>query len=832
MAPQFRYKSFVKLLWGAIILGILMVAAIFVMVSKTQMPDTKALENPEYEYASMIYSSDMQELGRYYKYNREWLDFDEINPHLVNALIATEDERFYKHSGIDLRSTIRAFFFLGKKGGASTITQQLAKLFFTQRASSFVKRVWQKLKEWVIAAEFEKRYTKQEILSMYLNKFDFLHNSHGVGAAAITYFGKNQKKLTLTESAILVGMLKNPSLFNPKKYPTNATKRRNVVLKQMVKNNLLKEEEYHKLRTEAIDNSKFKRSSHNDGHAPYFRATLTSFLKALLDDPRYKKPDGSKYNIYQDGLKIYTTIDMGMQQHAEAAMRTHMKSLQKKYNSVWKDKNPWTHDANPYQESIRTESLNRLVRNSDRFIKLRGKYLSQISQELSEAHPKARLWDADIMRMIKASKEEEYLHQLRLDAIITKSQETVYKDMLADAKWPAFKTAWLALNQKAKTIFNKPVEMKVFDFNFEGEKDTIMSPLDSVKYHRMFMQFGSISMVPNTGEVKTWVGGIGHKYFKYDHVKSDRQVGSTFKPFVYATAISRVGFSPCHPVPDIQYIIPKGDPDFGLLEEWRPGNANEKFSGKVMTLMEGLKTSTNSISVWLMKQIGNANAVRETAVNFGIEKDKIPNAPSICLGTPAINALELTSAYNSFANDGIYNKPIFIQKIEDNNGKNIYTAIPEERRVLASEYNYTMVEMLKYAASSRASWLKSEFGGKTGTTNDYVDGWFMGISPTLVTGTWVGGEDPWIRFLTLANGAGSKMARPVYLDFMQKLESDSNYDLGPHNAFKIPEGDLVETDCSKYDQLRRQQQQKAAQDTTPKFERVLDDEFDDEFEGN
>lgn len=823
-----------------VLVGLICVTLIFAMVSRTQMPDTKSLENPEYEYASIIYTRDFEELGRYFKYNREWYDFENINPHLVNALIATEDERFYKHSGIDFRGTIRAIVYMGSKGGASTITQQLAKLFFTQRSSSFVKRVWQKLKEWVIAVEFEKRYTKQEILSMYLNKFDFLYNSYGIGAAAQTYFGKNQKDLTIDESAVLVGMLKNPGLYNPQKFPDNARKRRNVVLNQMVRNKLLKREAYDTLKIMAVDISNFKRTTHTDGPAPYFRSSLTKYLKALLDDDQYKKPDGSKYNIYQDGLKVYTTIDLGMQNHAESAMKAHMKQLQSKYFKVWENRDPWTYDATEYQLNLRKDKLNRAVRDSERFRDLRSNYMADISQQIEDKIKGARLRDIDILRMKSQKKNTDYFREARVKGTISKSQEQLYKKIMADPLFNSLLSQWNKLNDKAKSAFNQPVQMKIFAYNFESELDTLMTPMDSVKYHQMHMQLGSMSIEPSTGEVRTWVGGIGHKYFKFDHVKSDRQVGSTFKPFLYTTAIFQQGMSPCQKVADIQYTIPKGDPDFGLLESWSPANANKKFSGEKMTLMEGMKKSKNSVSLWLMKELGNAKRVIDLASNMGIERSKIPDAPSICLGTPDLNVFEMTNAYSCFANTGNYISPVFVTKIESNEGKVIYSAIPETRKVLPEEYNYTMVEMLKHASSSQASRLNGVFGGKTGTTNDYVDGWFMGITPSLVTGTWVGGEDPWIRFLSLMNGQGGVMARPFFLRFMQKLEADPKYALLFQNEFPVPEGEIPVLDCSKYDQLTQLQIEKMEKDSTlmdsleiKKLEKAIEDEFDEEFdEGN
>ncbi len=791
-------KSLSRWIWIGAILGIFCFALMMVLISLTKMPDTEELENPNYEFATLIYSADMQELGRFFKFNRENVSYESLNPYITKALIATEDERFFKHSGIDVRGTARALVYMGKKGGASTITQQLAKLFFTDRSSNIVKRIYQKFKEWAIAIEFEKRYTKEEIIAMYLNKFDFLYNSYGVSPAAQTYFQKNQRELRVEEAAVLVGMLKNPSLYNPKKFPENAQKRRNIVMYQMVKNGYLKKTDFDSLSQIPVDASKFQRTIHSDGVATYFRATLTSYLKKLLEDPKYKKPDGTKYNIYEDGLTIYTTIDMQMQQHAEAAVTAHMKELQARYFAFWKGKDPWTYKADETQRKIRRDGLKRLIRESERFASMKTKYMNEPIQAVLSKYPTSRMWDADILRMKKAEGDKNYLNRLLKDEYISKNQKQTYEKVLADPLWKDVKMQWGRLDQNADKEFSKDVSMKIFDYETGREKTVTMTPLDSIRYHRMHMQLGSVSMDPRNGEVKTWVGGIGNKYFQYDHVLADRQVGSTFKPFIYATAISQQALSPCTKVDDIQYTIPARDPNFGLMESWSPSNARGTFSGAKMTLLDGLKTSTNSVSVWLMMQLGSPELVRDMVQQMGISKRKVPSAPSICLGSANLNVLEMTSAYCTFANNGIFQKPTFVKKIVDKNGKIVYQSTPEKRRVIQERYNHVMVEMLKYAASSRQSWLETEFGGKTGTTNDYVDGWFMGITPELVTGTWVGGEDQWIKFETLNDGQGGVMARPYFLDFMKRIESDPKIDYDETAQFYQPAGDVIEMDCSKY----------------------------------
>lgn len=833
-------KGLSKFIWVAFIIGTILGILTLVYISASKIPDTEELENPSYEFATLVYSADMQELGRYFKYNRENVKFESLNPHIVNALIATEDERFYKHSGIDIKGTARALFYLGKKGGASTITQQLAKLFFTNKSSNIVKRIWQKLKEWVIAIEFERRYTKDEIIAMYLNKFDFLYNSYGVAPAAQTYFKKKQDELTVDEAAILVGMLKNPSYYNPKKFPINAQKRRNVVLYQMVKNGKLTRDEFDKIKEEPIDASKFQRTIHYDGVAPYFRATLTTHLKKLLDDPKYAKPDGTKYNIYEDGLTIYTTIDMKMQEHAEAAVTSHMAQLQARFFNWWRGKDPWTYKTEGAQGQIRKDALDRLIRESERFGAMKQRYMNTVSQEVLNKYPDARMWDSDILRMRKAHNDGNYLTRLNMEGYISKKQKIAYESVLQDPIWNQIQTQWARLNQNVDEEFKKTRDMEVYDYRTGEERSVSMSPMDSIRYHRMHMQLGSVSMDPRNGEVKTWIGGINNKYFKYDHVLSDRQVGSTFKPFVYATAISQQAISPCLQVDDIQYTIPAHDPNFGLLKSWSPSNA-KSFSGRKMTLMEGLKTSTNSVSVWLMMQLGSPELVRNLANDLGISKRKIPSSPSICLGAADLNVLEMTAAYTTFANNGVYQKPIFVRKIVDKNGKIIYQSTPDKKRVINEKYNNVMVEMLKYAASFVQPQLETEFGGKTGTTNDYVDGWFMGIAPELVTGTWVGGEDQWIKFETLSDGQGGVMARPFFLDFMKRIEADKELDYNPKSEFYVPPGDRIEMDCSKYiaeptmvqevpnmedgDSLVTEDLDK------PKFQKVIqiEDEFEEEF---
>ena len=496
------YLPIVKWGWLLLVTGLVLIMALFVLVSFTKMPDTEELENPDYEQASIIYADDLSELGRYYSKNRVLLTFDELNPYLINALIATEDERFFSHSGIDAKGTARAILFFGNRGGASTITQQLAKQFFTKRSRSFVRRVWQKMKEWVIAVEFEKRYTKEEIIAMYLNKFEFIYSSFGVSSAARTYFGKDQKELSLDEAAILIGMLKNPYTYNPRKHPENALKRRNVVLRQMVKNKFITNDEYELIKEKPIDVSNFKRTIHYEGPAPYFRSTLTTYLKNLFQQKKYLKPDGTPYDIYEDGLKFFTTINKKMQHHAESVAIEHMNGIQQKYFSRWKNKDPWTFRADEKQKAIRKTAFNKLVRDSERYQSMRHQLLGESINEINELVPEARLWESDISRLLQEEKEPGYLSKLRRKEIISTKQMKIYAEILKTGAWKKLKKERRLLDEKAMTVFNKKREMKVFSFSENMEKTVTMSPLDSIRYHEQHLQIGSVAIEPSSGHVK------------------------------------------------------------------------------------------------------------------------------------------------------------------------------------------------------------------------------------------------------------------------------------------------------------------------------------------
>jgi penicillin-binding protein 1A len=790
------YERIIRWMWRVVALSIGGILVSLVLLSFSDLPDTEELENPRSELASEIIAADGSVLGRYFIENRVPVAFDEISPFVEQALVATEDERYYKHSGIDFRALGRAItktFILQDKssGGASTITQQLAKLLFTgKKADNFAKRIIQKLKEWIIAVRLERKYTKEEIMAMYLNKFDFLYDSYGIKSAAETYFGKSQDSLNIQEAAMLVGMLKNPSLFNPKRKLEKATQRRSVVFDQMRKNGILTEEEYDSLKVLPVDLTRFRRKTHTQGLATYFRSSLAEeLMKVILpgEDAR-KKADGVPYNIWKDGLKIYTTIDPVVQEHAERAMEAHMAKVQQRFWNLWfkrKKISPWdfkdseTTDA---ELAFRKRKLAQLVRYSDRYVVMRDGAIGSLESDLETQVSGLRLDDFAIEKMLKG-----------------KDLSGPQREAMQTEQWNELKRKWQALQKKVEQEFNKKVEMTVFDYNGKMEKDTMMSPLDSLKYHHMFMQIGSLAIDPKTGHVKAWVGGINHKYFSYDHTRSNRQVGSTFKPFIYATAIALQGVSPCMEVDDVPRTISANTGNFQLLKDWTPRNSTNKYSYRKMRLRKALQQSVNSVSVFLMQQLGSTEPVIELLDNMGVDTKKIPKQPSICLGAADMSVMDMTGAYTTFANNGYHSKPIYITRIEDKNGRTIYSQDEQDNQALQEEPNYVMVEMLKYASGGMG--LSSEIGGKTGTTNNYVDGWFMGITPSLVVGTWVGGEDRWIRFTSLEEGQGSRMAKPFCKELISRLEKDpkaNGYDAKAR--FQRPGGDLsIGLDCNDYD---------------------------------
>ena len=811
------YERIAKWMWILAIAAMLGTVLVFLVLSFSDLPSVRQLENPKSEEATQVFAANGEVIGRYYTENRVPVSYDQLSPHLVNALIATEDERYHEHCGIDYRALGRAIFKTGvlgqeSSGGGSTITQQLAKLLFTGVASkSIVERIVQKLKEWIIAVRLERRYTKEEIMAMYLNKFSFINGAYGIKAASEIYFGKTQDSLDINEAAMLVGMLKNPSLYNPLRRPERVQHRRMVVLKQMQKNGLITQEEYDNIREEPLGVN-YSRQSHVDGIAPYFRMEVAKDVKKILERPECLQSDGTPYDIYRDGLRIYTTIDANMQRIAEETMIEHMSKVQKAFWRTWSvvNKDPWDYRERSSESEvpveIRKQALNKLVRNSDRYQGLRAKYLNRVIGNINRSNDlEFHADDREVERIIRDQEEKGLISDLVDRKLISSSLAAKYRQVQRSEHYPELESQWYALQDEVERQFNTEYEMKVFAYNDKMEADTVMTPMDSIKYHRMFLQTGILAVDPVTGYVKVWVGGINYKYFQFDHNRTSRQVGSTFKPFVYATAIAQQGFSPCYEVYDLPQTINPGDGTFYLAKSWTPDNADGKFTGQLMTLKEGLRKSKNTVSVHLMKQLGDTDPVRGLAHQMGIDSStrypngrfRVPKQPSICLGATDLTNMEMTGAYTTFANNGIYNKPIYIQRIEDKNGRIIYEEFPQERTAMNPNANYVMVEMLKYAAGGLG--IKSHAGGKTGTTNDYVDGWFMGITPNLVVGTWVGGEDRWIRFRSLLYGQGAFMAKPFFKKFIKKLENTEDIDYDPTAQFHRPPGNIgIEMNCDEY----------------------------------
>jgi len=830
-----------------LVLGLLTIFGTFRSIINGEMPSFSQLENPEYDLASIIYDTKDRPFGKYFIENREQISINELSPLVHDALISTEDERFYSHTGIDFKALVRVaiktvLFQQESSGGGSTISQQLAKLLFKRGSLSgqgtfqkIIKLVKIKLKEWIVAIRLEKQYTKEEIMIMYLNKFEFINGAHGLQAAAQTYFGKGQEELLPEEAAVLVGMLKNPSLYNPKRFPEKTKQRRNVVLNQMYLKELLTKEAFDSLSLKKVDMSNFKRDAHDVGPAPYFRSELTKWLQQLLKDEKITKANGSSYDVYRDGLKIFTTIDLDYQRLAEQSVHEHMADNQKKFDKVWKNKNPWTFEATPEQKEIRANVLNRKVKETERYIGLHNKYLGAIKSKVSKIIGDVPLNENVIKNLMKVKNENAKLSKLVADEIIKGKHQKAYEKLLTLDEWSELKSSYKRLQEDFEVVFNTKIKMKVFDYSEEGEKEVEMSPLDSVKYHNKHLQAGFLAIEPSTGEIKAWVGGVGYKYFKFDHINSRRQVGSTIKPFVYATAISLQGLSPCQEFEDIQYSIVPGDANLQVDTVWSPANANGKFTGNFYNLYQGLLYSKNSITVRLVKEMGSVEVIREVLNNVGIDKNErypdgrlvIPNVPSICLGAMDLTVLEMSGAYTTFPNGGSYTEPVFVSRIEDKNGSVLYVGVPERKQAINPLYNSVILDMLQNNVGGKYGiGVDVPIGGKTGTTNDYADGWFMSVTPELVMGTWVGGDDKWIRFLTLENGQGFKMARPIVKNFVKKLEADSLANFNSKVSFPEPPIGFDDLrDCEKYKQIKPEEEQNLLLEQRQRF-----DEFDEEFE--
>jgi penicillin-binding protein 1A len=825
---------------------IVLLCFIFWMILFSDLPGFDKLENPTSDQASVIYDVQGIPFGKYYVENRVPVIYDSLSPHIIQTTVLTEDDRFFDHHGIDFKALLRVgvkTVILRQKhaGGGSTLSQQLAKLLFKRpnlKNKNFFSRtgtlVYTKIKEWITAVRLEKNYTKEEILAMYLNQFEFINGAHGIHSAALTYFGKDQKDLTVLESATLVGMLKNPSYYNPVRFPDRCRERRNIVLGILASANYITNAERDSLRNEVIDMSNFKNSTQSEGPAPYFRAELTKFIKNLFTDENIRKSDGTEYNIYTDGLKIYTTIDLTYQKYAEEAVFSHMKKNQDRLFRTWKNRDPWTFEADEMQKKVRLNILENKNKGSERYLKLREKYLSRLLKECQDQFGDIPLSDYAITSIDSLQKNLKTWAELVHFTEHTGESEKVYRELIQSKIWANLWDKYQALQEQYKKEFSTPVTMKVFDYSAAKSKEIEMTPFDSVRYHSMFLQAGVLAIDPVNGHIKAWVGGIDHNFFKFDHVTMRRSVGSTIKPMVYTQAMAVQGISPCQEFDDIQYTIHPGDANFEVNAEWSPANANELFTGNKYNLFHGLLYSKNSITVKLVKELGSVEPIRNLLQNMGIDKNTrllngklaVPNLPSICLGAVDLTPLEMTGAYTTFANNGTFSKPVFVTRIEDKNGKVIYQGISEKKPAINPLYNAVMVEMLKNNVSGRFGMgVKSEVGGKTGTTNDYTDAWFMGITPTLVIGVWTGADDKWIRFLSLNDGEGFVMARPIAIKLLQSLENDS---IGLYDAkakFPAPPKEFSEIiNCEKFKEISV-----SGERSNILKEKMKQEEFDDEF---
>lgn len=704
------WKKWVALIWLCFIGFIVGVAALFYSVSAGllgDMPDVTELENPDIYVASEIYSSDGELLGKFEKEKTRPVTFQDLPPHLIYALYAKEDERFREHSGIDLQSILRAVYYRGGRGGGSTITQQLAKLLFTQTPSKKpIDRIKQKLKEWVVAVSLERRYTKEEIITLYFNKFDFLRGGQGIEMASRVYFNKSAKNLTLPEAATFVAMLELPYGNNPKSNPERAIKRRNKVLEKMLETQYINQEVYDKAIATPLELDFTPIKKISEGHSAYYKFFLKKEVAEHIE--AYEKKTGKKVNLYKDGLKIYVTLDSRMQKYAEEAIEEHMKSLQKMFFNEQKRnrKAPFYHISDKTIDNIMLSAMRRT-----------GRYKSLKAEGMPE------------------------------DSIIME--------------------------------FKKPVETT--RFTWDGEEDVVMSPWDSIRYHKHIAQAGLMSMDPNSGQIKAWVGGINWEYFKYDHIKQGkRQVGSTFKPFVYAAAIMNLGMNPCSEISNATY---------------RKGGWTVLGGGGMMKMKDGLAHSKNPIAARLIEKTGVDNVI-QLARELGVTSD-LPRNNTIALGSSDITIYEMLGAYSTFANFGNYVKPEMIWRIEDANGRVIKEMKSEYKEVMNEKYAYTMIEMMKgvaqYGTASgelrrRGIGRDVEIAAKTGTTNDNSDGWFIGITPRLATGVWVGWEDRAAHFYSTGIGQGAKMALPIWAIYMKKVWANKDLEVSKDDKFVEPAG--------------------------------------------
>ncbi len=758
-----KIKKILIWFWSIVSISILSIFFLFFLIAHGflgVMPSFEELENPKSSIATQIISEDGKVLGTFAIENRTFVNYEQLSPNLVHALVATEDSRFYDHSGIDSRGLLRVLFrtvLLGNEtsGGGSTITQQLAKLLFHEPAKNIFDRALQKLNEWVIAVKLEKSYTKNEILTMYLNKVEYIYDAYGIKSAAKTFFNSSTDTIKIEQAATLIGMLKNPALFNPVRRKDTTEFRRNVVLSQMRKAKYITQEQYDSLKNIPLVLN-FKRRDHKEGVAPYFREHLRltlgatkpnkkrypSYLKdkyiadstAWEDDPTYGfinktlKPDGTKYNLYRDGLKVYTTVNYDMQVYAEEAVKDHLaNNLQKAFFREKKGRS-----RAPFSNNISSEQynniINREIRNSERY------------------------------RVLK------------------------HGGMSKDSIMQSFKT---------------PTQMEVF--TWQGDKDTVMTPLDSIKYFKFFLRASLFSIDPHTGYVKAYVGGPNFKYFMYDMAtQGKRQVGSTIKPFVYTLAMQE-GHTPCDLVPNIPqtFVLPDG-------KTWTPRDEGRTHLGEMVTLKWGLANSNNNITAWVMKQF-NPQAVRHMIHELGI-KSPMPAVPSLCLGIPDFSLEEMVSAYCTFANKGVHIEPLMITRIEDRYGNVIAQFTPKKKEVISEQTAFLMLNLLQGVVNQGTGQrlrftyhFTGQIGGKTGTTQNQSDGWFMGVTPNLVSGVWVGGEDRDIHFDGIHLGQGANMALPIWALYMQKVYANQKLSYSQDDTFEKPLNFTLNLDCDDAD---------------------------------
>jgi penicillin-binding protein 1A len=724
-----QYQSLIAKIWkwsayglGAFLLYILAVQFnLFWLFGG--MPSLQELENPKSQVASILLSEDGEELGKYFRENRSPVEYEELSPNLIKALIATEDVRFTQHSGIDLRSIFRAVSHLGRAGGGSTLSQQLAKNLFDTRHNAdeseegksykgllakipLVRTIVAKTKEWILAMRLESRYTKQEILKMYLNEVEFGNNAYGIRVACKTYFGKDVNIVTEKEAATLIGMLQNPSLYDPRRHPDRCLERRNVVLGQMNKYGYISQEESLSLQSKTLGLN-FKVENQNTGEAPYFRESVKKQLQSIIAELNTTRDEGDKLNLYTSGLRIYTTIDSRMQQYAQVSLDNHMRDQQQKFYAHWRGRNPWVDE-----------------------------HMHEIKGFLKDAMKRTQRYKS---LMIEYDGDE-------------------------DAVWKILKT---------------PVRMTIF--SYQGDKDTTLSPLDSMSYYKRILNCGFMAMNPNDGHVKAWIGGINFKFFKFDHVRqSKRQPGSTFKPFVYAAALENGVANLCDYVVDEPVTF--GHEDGLVGKSWTPQNSEGRYSYASMSLRHAMGLSINSVAAGLMKKL-KPQKVAEFAHRAGITST-LNETPSLCLGASEVSVYEQVAAYCTFMNEGERIDPILILRIEDKNGNELKRFETTSKKVISSETAYQMTHMLKGAiqeSGGTAEGLKkydcsqgNDIGAKTGTTSNYSDGWFMGVTQNLVAGVWVGGDDRSIHYRNISLGQGAKMAMPAYGKFMDMVYTDKS----------------------------------------------------------